>query len=344
MGTDIRTTDARVDERRVPVHELLDMIFQAVQAQALAVAAELGIPDLLKGGPRRSDELAAATGSCASTLERLLRLLAHMGVVAESGGGQFTCTTLGRLLQAGGEHSLRDYARLTNRGMVLQIVAQLRQSIQSGKSQYEVLHGSSFYAALQDMPGESAIFNGAMREISQQDTLVMLDSYDFSNCKTLVDVGGGQGFLLGSLLDRYPDLRAVLFDLPDVVGGIDKGLAPHISSERCRVVAGNFLQGVPPGADVYLLKRVLSHCSDDEARALLSNIRAVIAPAGRLLVADPGPGTLYGASYDLLMLVLLGGGLRSDEELRALFGAARFNHVRAIETPGELRLVEAAVA
>ncbi|MGH8245194.1 MAG: methyltransferase family protein, partial [Gammaproteobacteria bacterium] len=132
------------------MHELLAMIFEAVQAQAIAVAAELGIPDLLKEGPRRSGELAARTGSCASTLERLLRLLAHMGVVAESDRGQFTCTSLGRLLQTDGDHSLRDYARLTNSAMVLQVVAQLHRSIQSGKSQYEALHGKSFYAALQD--------------------------------------------------------------------------------------------------------------------------------------------------------------------------------------------------
>ncbi|MGH8247522.1 MAG: methyltransferase, partial [Gammaproteobacteria bacterium] len=178
----------------------------------------------------------------------------------------------------------------------------------------------------------------------RQDMLVMREVYDFSNCKVLVDVGGGQGFLLGSLLDRYRELRAVLFDLPEVVAGIDERLAPHIASERCGVVGGNFLERVPAGGNVYLLKRVLSHCSDEDARTLLSNIHAVIAPRGRLLVADPGPGTLYGASFDLLMLVLLGGGLRSDHELRGLFAATGFNPVRAIETPGELRLVEAAAA
>ena len=107
------------------------------------------------------------------------------------------------------------------------------------------------------------------------------------------------------------------------------------------MVGGDFLKSVPAGGDLYILKRVLSHCSKEQSRKLLTNIRSVIAPKGRVLVADPDPASLYGASFDVLMLVLLGGGLRTGEQLKELFAATGFAYKRTVETAGELQLIEA---
>jgi SAM-dependent methyltransferase len=327
-----------------PAQRLRGMIFGAIQAQAMCVAAELSIPDLLRDGAMGLHELAAATKADVTALERLMRLLVQMGVVTESRPAQFTCTGLGKYLQADVPSSLRNYTRLTNLETVLHVVARLQHSIRTAESQYMALHGEAFYPALQHLPAEAAIFNGAMQEISEQDIVAIRESHDFSRCRSVVDVGGGQGHLLAALLDDYPDLHGVLLDVPGVIAGAGEILQCHVAGGRCRVVGGDFLQAVPAGGDLYLLKRVLSHCSGEHARKLLSNIRTVIAPQGRLLVADPDPASLYGASFDVLMLVLLGGGLRTGEQLRELFAATGFAWTRTLETSAELHLIEATPA
>ena len=320
------------------------MLFGAIQAQALGVAAELKIPDLLRDGAKGLQELSAATRTHPTAMERLMRLLVQMGVVAEDRAGEFVCTALGRHLQADVPCSLRNYTRLTNLETVLHVVARLGQSVQTADSQFTALHGKGFYEALQHMPVEAAIFNGAMQEISEQDIIAMREFYDFSRCRSVVDVGGGQGHLLAALLDDNRKMHGVLLDVPGVIAGVDKTLQRHVAGKRCQVVGGDFLKAVPPGGDLYVLKRILSHCSEAQARALLTNIRSATAPQGRLLLADPDPASLYGASFDVLMLVLLGGGLRTVEQLRELFAATGFAYTRTLETTAELRLIEATPA
>ena len=327
-----------------PAQKLRGMLFGAIQAQALGVAAELGIPDLLRDGPMGLHDLATATHTDPTALARMLRLLVQMGIVAESRMGKFICTAVGKHLQAESPSSLHNYTRLTNLEMVLHVVARLGRSLHTAESQFTALHGKGFYESLPNLPAEAAIFNGAMQEISEQDITAIRKSYTFSRCRSVVDVGGGQGHLLAALLDDYPALHGVLLDVPAVIAGAGAILHDHVAGGRCRVVSGDFLQAVPAGGDLYLLKRVLSHCSAEQARTLLANIRSVIAPQGRLLVADPDPASLYGASFDVLMLVLLGGGLRTREQLRELFTATGFAYKRTVETAGELQLIEASPA
>ncbi len=327
-----------------PAQQLRGMIFGAIQGQAIGVAAELGIPDLLRDGAKGLPELAKATRTDPAALERMLRLLVQMGVMARGRTGKFACTALGRQLQAQVPSSLRNYARLTNLETVLHVVGRLQHSLGKAESQYMALHGEAFYQALQHLPAEGAIFNGAMQEISEQDIVAMGESCDFSRYRSVVDVGGGQGHLLAALLDDYPRMHGVLQDVPGVVAGAGEILRHHVAGGRCRVIGGDFLQGVPAGGDLYLLKRVLSHCSEKQARRLLVNIRSVIAPRGRLLVADPDPASLYGASFDVLMLVLLGGGLRTRDQLKEMFTATGFAYTRTVGTSGELQLIEASPA
>jgi len=312
-----------------------------MQAQAIGVAAELGIADLLAKAPQTLDELTQETGSDAGALARLLRLLAHLGLIETDAAGAFAVTELGKLLQSEAECSLRDYARLTTAEMVFRTAAQLSGAVQTGKSQYKEMFGTNFYDDLPRMPDLAPRFSGAMKEISFQDAAVMLNSYDFSNFAAVVDVGGGQGHLLAALLDSYRDMSGTLQDVPEVVADAKAILQAHLDSGRCTIEGGDFLHGLPEDGDLYVLKRVLSHCTLGDGQTLLENVRSVIAPHGRLLIADPDPASLYGASFDVLMLVLLGGGLRSDDELRTMLHRAGFALERSYESSPSLRLVEA---
>lgn len=335
--------DNQMNELQMAEDRMLCLIFGALQAQAIAVAAELGIADLLKSDAASAAELAAATGTDVTALTRILRLLTQAGVlVHDAATDRYRCTRVGALLQGDAEGCLRDYARLTNAGLVLQTISRLVDAARSGTSQYLELQGTPFYQDLPNHPELAASFSGAMREISKQDALVMLGALDLSDAKRVVDVGGGQGHLIAALLNAYPDLKAVLFDLPDVVAGADPALQRFIEQGRCRVVGGDFRESVPPGGDLYILKRVLSHCTRDDGLGLLKNVRAAVAADARLIIADPDPAALYGASFDVLMLVLLGGGLHTDEALREMFAGSGFRFERSFETSPGLRLVEAA--
>ncbi len=322
-------------------HRLLEMIFGGIQAQALGAVAELGVADLLRDGAKSLDELALATGSNAAALGRILRLLVQAGIFTEDPVNTFTCTALGEQLRSDAVESLRDYTRITNNPMILQVLTQLLPSLKSGNSPFPDLFGAGFYDSLPNNPEQAAVFHGAMREISEQDAVAIRKAYDFTSCQTLVDLGGGQGLLLAVLLDAYPDMKGILLDLPEVVEHPEERLQAHMHSGRCQVIAGDLLQAVPPGGDVYMLKRVLTHFPDDAVRTVLTNVRNATAPDSHLLIADPNPASLYGASFDVLMFLLMDGGLRTHQQLGQLLTDSGFSYQRNLETEGEVHLVEA---
>jgi hypothetical protein len=193
------------------------------------------------------------------------------------------------------------------------------------------------YADLQQNPADAALFDAAMSSVSGQEAAALRDAYDFSRFGTLVDVGGGRGLVLASLLDAYRALQGVLFELPKVAEGGRAPLDRYVKDGRCRIEAGDFCARIPPGGDAYLLKRVLD---DDRSRQVLRNCRDAIASGGRLLVAEPDPSTLYGRLYDIFMLMAHGTRLRAESEMRELLEGSGFQLTSIIGTCSALRVFE----
>ena len=171
-------------------------------------------------------------------------------------------------------------------------------------------------------------------------------AYDFSGCGTIVDVGGGNGSLLASVLAANPSARGILFDLPHVLDQARRQLAAAGVAERCELVGGDFFAGVPAGGDAYLLRWVLHDFDDERAARILQSCRAAMPPEGRLLVieqviADGGkPGEWMTKFLDLQMLILLGGQERTEAEFRELFAAAGFRLRRVIATRSPSSILE----
>jgi O-methyltransferase len=184
------------------------------------------------------------------------------------------------------------------------------------------------------------VFDDALTSISQQEARALLEAYDFAAVRTLVDVGGGRGLLLATLLQAYPALRGVLLDGPPVVAGAEAVLQSAGASGRCEIRGGDFLHAVPAGGDLYVLKRILPAFNDAQALTILRHCRDAMAPQGRVLVADPDTSSLYGRFFDIGMLVIFDGRLRTDAELRELFTGAGLTLTRTIGTRSTLRLVE----
>jgi hypothetical protein len=201
----------------------MEMIFGFTLSRSIAVAAQLGVADLLKDGPKSTDELARAIGVHSGALYRLLRALSGAGVFAEEADGRFSLTPMSELLRGDAPQSLRAFAAMMADEVNFEMWAELPYSVQSGKPAAPHKLGMPWFAWLEQNPAKGKEFHDAMTSLSAGAVAAVASAYDFSGIKKLVDVGGGHGLLLASVLSKYPDMEGVLYDEPAVVRGAAGG-------------------------------------------------------------------------------------------------------------------------
>src|SRR5215472_12326326 len=257
------TASAQPAARSTSENDLLALMLGVAGTQLIGLAAELGIADLLNDGLQPIETLAEATGTREQALLQALHALAKLGVLAEPKPRYFANTPLGDLLRKDAPGSLRGYALLLSSGMMLRGWANLRRALQTSEGALADALGMKVYAHYQQHPGDAALFDAAMSSVSHQEAIAIRESYDFSKIGTLVDVGGGHGLVLASLLEINPSLYGVLCELPNVAAGAHVLLGGYLTARRCRIEAGDFCVSVPSGGDAYLLKRVLVVLDDD---------------------------------------------------------------------------------
>jgi SAM-dependent methyltransferase len=323
--------------------ELRAMITGLRLSAALSVAADLGISDLLADGPRTASDLAAETSCDEDTLHRLLHALATVGVYDEGEAGRFSLTELGSGLRSDVPGSLRPLARTLTCHALWSAYAHLGHSVRTGENAFEALHGHDVWTHRRGHPEENEVFNQNMTALTSLVAAAVTETYDFSPIGTVVDVGGGQGLLLETILERYPHLTGTVFDQSHVVAQ-----APLAESLRPRwtSVAGSFFDEVPP-ADAYLLKSILHDWPDDPCVEILRTCGRSLRPGGVVLVVETvlgRPGFEVDAAFsDLNMLVLPGGRERTEEQYAALFGAAGLGLTRVLDTRTRMSVIEARV-
>ena len=299
-------------------------------SQAIHAAVELDIPDLLADDERTSDDLAQASESDPATLYRLLRALASLGILHEADGRRFSLTPLGQPLRGNVPGSLRGWVRLIGRDHVWRSWGNLVNAVRNGENSFRALYGADVFDWRAEHPEESAIFDEAMKSLTATSNDAILATYDFGRFGTVVDVGGGTGTLLASVLEAHPGTRGILFDQAHVVTGAEPVLRAAGVLDRCEVVSGSFFSTVPEGGDAYLLKSIIHDWEDEESVQILSVCRAAMAPGAVLLLIerDLGPPNENPAAKlsDLNMLVMPGGRERTDEEYSELFRRAGLRH------------------
>jgi len=316
--------------------------------QALYVAARLGIADLLKDGARGSEELARATGADARALHRLLRALASLGVFGEDADGRFTPSELGALLRSDVPGSLRAAAIFFGDERNWHAWGKLERSVMSGEPVRGPRGTQVFLEESARDPEGAALFNAAMTSLTSAFDAAVTAAYDFSRLGTLVDVGGGQGALISSILAANPALRGILFDIPPVIESARGRIGEAGLAGRCELVAGDFFASVPAGGDAYVLKWVIHDWDDEHSVAILGSCRRAMARDGRLLLVErvvperidqsaDTQGMLLG---DLNMLLVTGGRERTAAEYQALLARADFALARIVPTGTQLSIVE----
>jgi O-methyltransferase domain/Dimerisation domain len=327
-----------------PGPRLQELITGYWVSQGVCVAAELGLADLLAGGPRSVRDLAQETGVLPEPLHRLLRALASVGVFREdeSEAGVFSLTWLADGLRSDVPHSQRAFALLQR--YQYRPWGELRQSLETGLTSFDRVHGSPLFEFLAEQPDAASVFNAAMADRTVDTASAVVAAYDFSRVHRLVDIGGGSGLLLTTVLAANPTLHGVLFDLPHVAAEAHRRIADEGLSDRCVARGGDFFESVPEDADAYLLKWILHDWDDNRATAVLRQCREVMGPDDRILVVEavipPGNDPAFAKWLDLTMLTITGGRERSAAEYDELFAAADLRLTRVLSTSSEASILE----
>jgi hypothetical protein len=328
---------------------VIAMIQRGAMAQMVCVAAELRIADFLAGGPKHVDELAQATKSHAPSLHRLLRALASLDLCAEREDGSFALSPIGSPLLSDAPNSLRSWLLWFGR-YHWPVWGKLLQSVKTGESARKLAMGTDgFVGLLERDPEAAALFNETMAQFTRLVAGEMVRAYDFAGMRRIVDVGGGHGVLLATILQAYPALTGVLFDLPHAIEGARTQMEKAGLSSRCEFMAGSFFESIPTGADAYLLKNVVHDWNDERSTAILQNCRRAMPADGKLLLIERiMPARVQASSAhraiayaDLAMLVGPGGRQRTKTEFRKLLDTSGFALTRVISTALDFRILEA---
>jgi hypothetical protein len=308
--------------------------------QAIFVAADLGIADMLTDGPRTPDELGQMAGVAGDMLYRVLRALASIGIFNEDSDGRFALTPLAATLC--GDSGQRAYARLHGQELY-QSWGKLLEAVRTGDAGFVRAYGMPAFEFFGKNPDRGAVFDKAMTGHHGPEADPMLDAYDFSVFSELVDVGGGNGSLLMTIVKRHQNMRGVLFDLPRVVERAQESVGRSGFQSRCRLVGGTFLEAVPSGADAYLLRHVLHDWRDEDAATILANCRSAMKPEGKVLVVEivvPAGNDPSFAKWMDLMMITYGGKERSEKQYRKLFSQAGLELTRVVPTKAGISVIE----
>jgi hypothetical protein len=328
-------------EGGAPRENMMRMIMGFALAPMLHVAARLGIADRLADDPKDADRLAQELDTDGDALRRLLLALAAHGVFVQE-GEEFRLTPLGELLRSR-PGSLRATALYWGAPWVWSAWTELYASIEAGGPAFDRVHGTDFFAFLAKHSDASQIFDEFMTETPSQRHAAIAAAYDFGAGGTIVDVGGGRGATLASILRRHPALRGILFDRTALTGACAPLDDPAVA-QRCAVVAGDFFATIPKGGDYYILSSILHDWSDTQALAILRNCRRAMPPEAKLLVIErliePGADHTITRTLDMCMLALLGGRERTAAEFAALYRAAGFEVRRILPTASPFKIIE----
>ena len=324
--------------------QMLQMITGINLSQAIRVAAELEVADALAEGPLTPQELVEGTGTPPENLFRILRALASVGIFKQTGDA-FELTPLA-------EHLRKDNPETVWPAAVLYANELSRAShsapdaVCDGVNGFQEMFDCSIWEYFQKNPDRGAIFDAMMDVFHGHETPAIAAAYDFSAWPVIVDIAGGDGHLLSTVLRQNPECRGILFDLPDVASRTGASFQDDPISERCDFVAGDFFEAIEAGGDLYMMRHIIHDWSDEKSVKILKNVRSVIPDHGRLLilegVIEPGNEPFSYKFLDLTMMILLGGMERSLVQYQNLFEQAGFRVSQVIPTETEISVIEAA--
>jgi len=250
----------------------MQLLFGKQLTYSLSGVARLGVADHMDKTARPIEELAAKVGAHAPSLYRVMRLLASLGVFKEGPARHFALTPVGELLKTDAPASLRAMAMMFGEEFSTRAYAHITDCLRTGGDGVTEAYGKDIWQVLAEHPAQCEVFQNAMTSNSSGSVPAIVEAYDFGGIKRIADVGGGHGFLLGSILRSYPAMQGVLFDRPEVVGSVPKNGFAGLEG-RVAVEGGSFFERVPDSCDAYIMKHIIHDWDDDHCRTILRLMR-----------------------------------------------------------------------
>jgi hypothetical protein len=332
-----------------PPMALVQLLFGKHITYCVSAVARLGVADHMAAGPMHVEDIAQKTGSHAPSLYRVMRCLASLDVFEELSGKKFGLKPMGELLRTDHPNSMRYSAIQMGERWSTRAMEHFTDTVRTGENGIVKAFGKNVFELFAENPEEAEVFNKSMTAFSSILVDPIVASYDFSWIDRMADVGGGHGYLLASILKKNPQMRGVVYDLPEVVSG--GAASPHFDGckDRVEFEAGSFFEKVPSGCDAYIMKFILHDWSDEHCRKILSLIREQLPPHGRVLVCeqvlDPRPTPSPSKLLDIEMLAMtVGGKERTAAEFSNLFASAGLRLVRIVDTGSPVCILEARLA
>ena len=337
-----RTEEERSEDR-------LRSAIEAYHASALAhAAAKLGLPDRMGARPWFAQALAAELGLSAPHLLRFLRGLVTIGICEERSDGSFTLTTLGQSLKPGSPSRLGEKVTIVVE-QYWRPWANVLHTLQCGEPAFEHVFGTDVWAWRNENFRCGDIFAAYLAGETFAHAGPIVEALDLAGVGRVADIGGGHGGLLAAILRTHPDMRGILFDLPETIIGAKKFLKSHGVLDRVTLAGGDFLAEIPVEADLYVLKSVLQHWDDVAARAILESCRDAMPARARLaiverLLPEQAHDDPSAVMIDLHMMVISGGRARALQELERLLSQAGLTVSKVHATSSGLSVIEAVPA
>ena len=325
---------------------LLNARNAVVLHQTLYAVARLGVADHLQSGSRSAADLATELNVNEDALYRILRLLAGQGIFEENAGRCFRNNDVSNYLRSDVPDSLRALLIFWGSNYCYTNLGQMVRILETGTCAPELLSDNDSFDQLRRDPQQARIFDDAMTTVSKLIAPAVAAAYDFGAWESLMDVGGGNGFLLAEILRAYPQLRGVLADEQRVLNRARERqfLAGNLE-DRASMQPCNFFQHVPAGCRAYIMKNIIHDWDDERSRIILTNCRKAIPSDGVLLLVEVSLGDAnvptFGKFADIIMLSLTGGRERTETEYATLLSSAGFRLNRVIPANTQWGIIEA---
>lgn len=326
-----------------PPTQMREIMTQMVSSRCLSIAAELGIADLVANQSKSTTQLSQELNVNENALYRLIRVLAAQGIFEIDENRMVSNSEVSDFLREDANGSQRSFARMMGSPWMWKVFNDLEYSITTGDSASKKAMGfeNLFEYFKKGSPQDGKIFSQSMSSFSYSFDKPLVNAYDFSNYKNVVDLGGAEGQLLKVIKQNYPHIKPILFDLPHAIAQAKA----NDSEGVLEYVEGDFFQSVPSAIDCYIIKYVLHNWNDEDCIKILKKCREAISSNGRLLIMDmvikEDEPQVFEKSLDMVMLLLLGAKERTREEFEEILSKAGFKLNTIYPSQSPLSIIEA---
>jgi hypothetical protein len=324
-----------------PQVQIMKFIVGKWISKPIYVAAELGIADMLAEGPKSIQDLAMESKTHSTSLYRVMRALASVGIFYETKDQNFELTPMAECLK---REAMRSIALMFNADWSDKAWGYLMDGVKTGNTAFQKAHGMPLSEWLEENPQAAEIFNEANAIKTGSSHRAIVEAYDFSDINTLTDVGGGLGTLTIEILTANPMMKGIVADTFSVIQETNKMIQARGMEDRCQAVECNFFKNITSGSDAYLMSNILHDWPDEKCRIILTNCKHAMKKESRLLVVEmivpPGNEPSISKLLDLEMFVMTGGRERTEAEFKDLFESSGMKLSRIIPTIENVCIIE----